>query len=285
MPLLRLSPLPGWPPARAARRAVALFALLSLAAPAACSRGEAARGGRGADGADAAGDVGEEDTPPVVPYRVTEVADGGSIRGTVELDGAPPGDTTVTPTFDTDVCGSSFTDPTVQLSGKHVGGVVVWLSDARSGRAPGDTRRFEITNQDCRFRPRVQAVLAGGTLNVHNLDGTLHRDRFLRGGHTVALVRFNDEGEVVPERKVLARPGRTEVRCDLHPWERGWILVFDHPYYDTTGSDGSFEITGVPPGHYHLVAWHERLGTVQQEVTVDAGKAAQVTLTMRALQQ
>jgi hypothetical protein len=34
----------------------------------------------------------------------------------------------------------------------------------------------------------------------------------------------------------------------------------------------------VPPGTYRLIAWHERLGLAEQSVTVEAGKAAAVTL-------
>jgi hypothetical protein len=35
------------------------------------------------------------------------------------------------------------------------------------------------------------------------------------------------------------------------------ILVVRHPYYAVTDEHGKFTLTGVPPGEYQIVAWHE----------------------------
>ena len=43
-----------------------------------------------------------------------------------------------------------------------------------------------------------------------------------------------------------------------HPWTRGFIAVFESPYYAVTDDSGAFQIDSVPPGKYHLLAWHER---------------------------
>jgi hypothetical protein len=37
----------------------------------------------------------------------------------------------------------------------------------------------------------------------------------------------------------------------------GYLAGFDHPYFAVTDAEGKFEISGVPPGTYNLVAWHE----------------------------
>ena len=43
--------------------------------------------------------------------------------------------------------------------------------------------------------------------------------------------------------------------------------------WDATGADGSFKLTGVPPGEYELSWWHEELGKGKTEkVKVEAGK-------------
>ena len=52
-----------------------------------------------------------------------------------------------------------------------------------------------------------------------------------------------------------------------------WIGVFDSPFYAVTGDDGTFKITGVPPGSYTLVAWQEKLGEQKQAITVGADGA------------
>ena len=95
-----------------------------------------------------------------------------------------------------------------------------------------------------------------------------------RGASLVATVAETEAGAVVPSPTVLAKPGLVLVRCDLHPWSRGWIAVFGHPYFTTTDVNGAFTIDSVPPGRYRLVVWHERFGTRSDSVTVVAGGSA-----------
>jgi hypothetical protein len=49
--------------------------------------------------------------------------------------------------------------------------------------------------------------------------------------------------------------------------------VFRHPYFSVTNPSGAFSIKNLPPGQYTLSAWHEKLGTLSQKVTVAAGEA------------
>lgn len=57
---------------------------------------------------------------------------------------------------------------------------------------------------------------------------------------------------------------------------RGYMAVFKHPYFAVTGMDGSFELKGLPPGTYTITAWHGKLGTQSQKVTVGAGQIQKV---------
>jgi hypothetical protein len=220
---------------------------------------------------------------PGSPYRPAAVGNGGSIRGVVELDGDAPRDTTVKPTSDEAVCGASVMVRTTERRGDRLGGVVVWLADVRTGKVLPRARRFELTNERCQITPRVQAAIVGGTLNVRNADPTQHRTRFLRqgAGDVLALVSQTDAGQVVPVERVLVAPGVVEVRNDQHPWMRGWIAVFDHPYYGVTARDGAFAFDSVPPGTYRMVAWHERLGKVEQRVTIASGKDSRVVIRLK----
>ena len=58
------------------------------------------------------------------------------------------------------------------------------------------------------------------------------------------------------------------MKCDLHSWMQGWVGVVPHPFFDVSKGQGKFELKNVPPGNYVLEAWHERLGTLTQSVTV-----------------
>jgi len=51
---------------------------------------------------------------------------------------------------------------------------------------------------------------------------------------------------------------------------RGFVGVFAHPFYRITGEDGAFELKGLPPGEYEIVAWHERFGEKSFKTKLDA---------------
>ena len=60
----------------------------------------------------------------------------------------------------------------------------------------------------------------------------------------------------------------------------GFVHVLPHPFFAITGDDGSFVISGVPPGTYSLLAWHETLKPQNQSVTVAAGEVKEIDFTM-----
>jgi hypothetical protein len=205
-------------------------------------------------------------------YVTIDVTRGGRISGTVELGDDIPADTIVRPGSDTDVCGTAFVDSTVHHTGNALGDAVVWLADARSGKPLPLSRRFQLEHSRCRLAPRVQAVIAGGTLNFLSSDRALHQTRFIRaaGAATISVIDQYDDGQLVPLEDVLGHPGRIEVRCDRHPWTRAWLVAFDHPYYAVTDPRGAFTIDSIPVGRYRLMAWHERLGVIERQVVVRA---------------
>jgi len=65
------------------------------------------------------------------------------------------------------------------------------------------------------------------------------------------------------------------VKCDVHSWMSGWIVVTDG-LYAVVGPDGAFSIKNVPAGSYTVQAWHEKLGSKTQTVNVPATGPAKV---------
>lgn len=219
-------------------------------------------------------------TPASQPYRVVPVVGGGTISGTVDLDGSRPVPAIIRPTVDQRVCGNSIVEKNLTLSGTRIAGAIVWVTDIRSGKAFPLERRFELNNSNCTLDPYVQAISTGGTLNVGNDDRLLHTNRFINvgTGKIAGIAPFNDDGEVVP-LDGFKEPAQIEVVSDQHPWTRAWIAVLDHPYYTQTAANGSFTIDGIPPGRYAVRAWHPALGFTDDSVTVLAGQ--QITAALR----
>lgn len=126
----------------------------------------------------------------------------------------------------------------------------------------------------CRFEPHVVLLPVGGTLRYDNSDETNH--------NVHAYARKNDSpnknisGGTSFEQK-MEHAEVFEVKCDVHPWMKSYVFVTDATHYAKSSADGSFKLTGVPPGTYKLSYWHEELGKGKtEEVTVKAGETTKL---------
>jgi len=72
------------------------------------------------------------------------------------------------------------------------------------------------------------------------------------------------------------------LKCEVHGWMNAYIGVLEHPYFAVTTDSGKFELKGLPPGTYTVEAWHEKLGTQSQSVTIAASESKDVTFTFAA---
>jgi hypothetical protein len=69
------------------------------------------------------------------------------------------------------------------------------------------------------------------------------------------------------------------LKCDVHAWMRAYVGALEHPYFAVTGEAGTFTLPDLPPGTYTIEAWHERLGTREQQVTIGAKESKDVEFT------
>lgn len=223
-------------------------------------------------------------TLPSVAYRPVALSSIGTITGTIEIDGDVPADSIVTPTSDRELCGTAYPDSSIVRRGNSLANAVVWLTDVTQGKPLPIERRTEIMNEDCRLAPRVQAVVAGTTVNVRNEDRLAHTTRFVlggAGGDTLARIPLTDDGQVVPNEHIAAKAGMVAVTCAQHPWTRGFIAVLESPYFALTDQSGTFRLDSIPPGKYHLRVWHERGAPVEQDVNVTASGVSRVDVKMK----
>lgn len=204
-----------------------------------------------------------------VPYREGPVSDGGLITGTVSLKGDPPGPYVIWVKKNADIFGEKLPDERLLVSREgRVRNTVVYLAHVSQGKA-WPKKEFPLLNEGGRFIPHVQVVRRGTSLEIRNQDPLLHNVHALQGGKTLFNVALPLKGQKA--RRPLPEVGIVDLMCDVHDWMSAWIVVLEHPYFAVTGEDGTYSITEVPPGSYRLMAWHEKLGTIQKEVTVAPG--------------
>jgi hypothetical protein len=222
---------------------------------------------------------------PVVaePYTVVDVANGGTITGTVKLTGAAPAAAPIKVTKNQDYCGDSIVSP-VYVVGKGGGleNVEVYLKDISKGKAlPTDT--ITLVNEHCMFSPRVQGSNVGQQIKISSADPVLHNThpQNAETNATIYNIALPFKGFSVT-KPLPAIPQLMKIKCDAHEWMHAWVWEFDHPYYATTGDDGHFTIKDVPPGTYTLVAWQEATGEKSVPVTVSAGKTVTADVQLAA---
>jgi hypothetical protein len=205
----------------------------------------------------------------------------GSVVGNIKLDGLPPRDTT-TITRDQSICGKAPAPETVATA-KGVSNAIVWITGVKTGKDLPLEKRTEISTEKCLLDPRVQGIVVGTTVNVSNDDRLIHKLIFIRDGHdTLTTMPFFNSGETVASERLAKKPGIVEVRCVLHPWVRGYIAVFDHPYFAVTDANGRFTIDSLAPGPHKVMVWHEGMAQpISQQVDVAANGAAKVDLAIR----
>jgi len=126
-----------------------------------------------------------------------------------------------------------------------------------------------MTQAGCRFEPRLAVVMVGQTLRVLNPDGIMHNvngvprtNRPFNRAMPKNITELDLKLDKVEDAFML--------RCDIHPWMRGYVAVVDHPFFDVTEKDGVYTIEGLPAGEYEIEAWHERLKGQTQTITVPA---------------
>lgn len=208
-----------------------------------------------------------------VAYDVVEVGNGGAIVGKITATGALPVNKIMAITKDTDHCGSSIEqDYLVVDAGGGLKNAVVMLKGVSSGKSFDKKKVIRFDNVKCMYSPHVAVAVKGQLLGINNSDPILHNTHLYQGVRKRTLYNIALPLQDVVVKKLLRRSGNVTVKCDAHEWMLGYVYVSDNPYITVTDSDGSFALGDVPPGTYSVHIWHELLGEMMSEITVEAGQ-------------
>ncbi len=210
----------------------------------------------------------------------------GTVRGVVRFEGKIPAAKPISMAADP-VCARQHPSPMlaqeVMTDTKgDLQNVIVFVSEGLGERTFDPPAGPAVVEQKgCMYMPHVMAVRANQTLQLVNDDATSHNI------HPVPANNREWNKAEPPGSKLEDSFAREEiaipVKCNVHPWMRGYIAVFKHPYFAVTGKDGSFDLGNLPPGTYTIKAWHEKLGTSTQTVTIGANETKEIGFVFKGM--
>jgi len=179
-------------------------------------------------------------------------------------------------TIDQKICGNELPDEAivVDAQGRLANSVISVVGLKRS--VPSEA---VVSNEKCRFGPRVQLARPNASVRTTSKDPVLHTTQAQQeNGRTIFNVALPVPG--INISKPIGGAGIVRLNCNTHPWMRGWMIVTDDAAA-ISGADGRFTIDNVPPGTYELRVWHETLKGAPQKITVVAGKPTEVRFELR----
>jgi len=209
----------------------------------------------------------------------------GKVTGTIKLDGTAPHQKPIDMSKEPS-CAAQHSTPitteTVMGSNGGLQNVVIYISEGLSGAAATAvaSQPQEINQKGCQYLPHVVAINPNEDMKVLNSDQTSHNIH-PQPKNNHEWNKSQPPGAAPFDVKWEAEEVAIPVKCNIHPWMRGYIAVVKGPYA-VSDDKGNFTLNNVPPGSYTLTAWQETYGTQTQKVTVAAGKPATADFTYKA---
>ena len=212
-------------------------------------------------------------TAPAAATAAPVSADAATLTGVIKLAAAAPAMPTIQMSADP-YCQSQHSTPAkdeevVVGPGGELANVFVYVKNPPAGNFPPPSTPVTLDQKGCQYHPHVGGIMVGQPLEIKNSDTTLHNVHAMPNNNT----QFN-EGQPVPMSttkkfdKAELVPFR--IKCDVHGWMKAWMAVLPHPFFAVSQMNGTFTIPNLPPGTYTVVAWHEKYGPKEQQVTVAA---------------
>jgi len=127
-----------------------------------------------------------------------------------------------------------------------------------------------------RYLPRYLAVRVGDSVSYLNLDNFGHNVFSASGQNEFDLGSYPFRGKRI---RRFQNAGLVKVYCNIHSSMANFVMV--HRGWATITSDsGSFNLSGLPAGEYHLTAWNIH-GEVRTEQQISAGVNPAIALRIK----
>ncbi|MFO0936416.1 MAG: hypothetical protein U0798_07900 [Gemmataceae bacterium] len=197
-----------------------------------------------------------------------------TIKGQIKLENAPAA-TDINVTTDKQHCLSKgplkTDDLVVNPKNNGIKNVVVYLrpddKDRNAKFKPSEINpelanpksvEHVIDQPCCQFVPRIVVARVGDTITVKNSAPVNHNIKYESDNNGSGNWNMPAGTSQKFKAPCAAEPRPIPFECNVHPWMKGQIRIFDHPYYAITDADGKFEIKGAPAGKYRIVYAHEK---------------------------
>lgn len=230
----------------------------------------------GCGGEEAATPDGDTDGATETPSAATAPTGTASISGTIAFTGTSP----ERPRLQLDRDCTALHDEPVLAQNVVVndGGTLKWVfvyvkEGVPEGTYATPSEPVVLDQEGCMYEPHVFGVQTNQTIQILNSDAFQHNIHALPEENRGFNQSTPNEGDRI-EQSFRVPEVMVRIKCDVHGWMLAYAGVLDHPFFSTTGDDGTFNIEGLPAGTYTIEAWHETLGTQTMEVTVGDGEAA-----------
>lgn len=217
------------------------------------------------------------------------LASAGEVRGLVRFDGPPPKLMPIDTKAD-EYCRKMhaaaplFTDEATIGPNGEFAYIFVYVVDPPEGEYPVPDEPVRLNQYGCRYELPVFGMRVGQTIEFINSDQTTHNVRGFPKFNRV--FNFGQPPGLAPRTRVFDKAEMPlKIKCDVHAWMKSHCFVMEHPFFAVTGLDGRFTIGNLPPGTYTLRAWHERLGELDQEVTIAENESAQAQFTYQRIRK
>lgn len=215
---------------------------------------------------------GENQSEATPNYTQIDLNTSGTISGTVHFAKKLPPAVQIDMAQDP-ACNLGPSNYSEQYVGKNGGlqNVFLYVKDGLGNKVyEAPATPVVIDQKGCRYTPHVVGVMVGQQMRFTNGDSTMHNIHAVPtvGGNQTIDISQPPNGGV--DTRVFSQPElMIPIRCNNHPWMQAFINVSANPFFAVSDETGHFEIKGLPPGTYTVVADHEELG--QQTATVTVG--------------